>query len=663
MHILRYISLLLSLTVLLAGCAQELYDAPKPVVTDILPFSVSVQTSAETRASFDGGNLASGHYVFASGDALYISGGEGNIYGKLDLVSGVGTHTATFSGSLNVINDYTLTSTTELSATLVGTSQVAPNGSFYTIADERITSGPTYPASIAYTTSLAELVQKYSHFTAHFTYNNRQLTLNQQTAFLNFTLELYRSSLVLSGQSPTVQIDFKNTAGSVIRSVTGVPVGGNSTISQISFTNVFPADTSLRRVQTWINNNGGVHCEPDFAPGLELAANHYYHVFRSSIEDFTVEAPLDLGLGANVTFNNGPVECKVYRIATGTWSDWRSYDGTISLSAGEKVSFRGQKSAYTNTGGSISGNNNANLTTGTPMISVTNPVYIYGDIMSLICDANWVRQSTAGDNAFKYAFSGCANIDIPADKDLVLSAETLGTACYEGMFSACTNLTKVPILPVNTTLPNRAYYGMFRQCSQLVSPPDSLHATALGQEAYSQMFYRCTSLTSIPSFPSAPVTWNGRDVCFKMFFKCEALREVTDTLFKGTTTMGQGCFMDMFSECTNLDTVSVHLLPATTLATDCYRGMFQSTNIKRAPDLLVSTLASECYRYMFNSCKSLRNVKCLATTNIGNGYTTNWLGNVTNNKSCTFVRAGTTDWVRSAHGIPSNWEVIPPTGT
>ena len=672
MRISRYISLFLSLPVLLIGCAKEVQDDPMPEVTDTIPFSVTVQADPVTRASFDGSALGSGNYVFAAGDKIYITGHNGDISGELTLASGVGTGTATFGGSLEIINNFEPTAETILSATLVGASQV---GTVFTVTDGKITAGPTYPSSIAYTSSLADLVQQFSHFTASFTYNVRSFTLTQQTVFLDFALELYRSSLDISGESPTVQVDIKSSDGNTtLRSVSGVPVTGSSVLANITFTTVFPAGTALQSAQTWVENgNDDIHFEPDFASDLDLSANNYYHVTRSTIEDFTVEAPAN-GQGASVTFNYG-YDTIEYRIYTGgAWTNWESYSSTISLTAGQKVSFRGQGSSYANTTGSIGGKDNATLTQGTPLITFTNSVNIYGDIMSLMCDSNWSRHPSVGANAFKFAFSGCTNINIPADKDLVLSAETLGNSCYEGMFSGCTNLTKVPVLPVNTTIPDRAYYGMFRQCTKLETPPESLLATALGKEAYSQMFYGCTKLKSVPSFPSTPVTWNGKDVCFKMFFQCkDNLTTLTGQLFSGTTTMGQGCFMDMFSECSKLATVPSDYLPATTLAVDCYRGMFQSTKITRAPDLLVEDISGcdNCYRYMYYNCKSLNYIKCLArdpwpspnpVPSTSAPYTQNWVQNVTTGDSNrTFIRNNNdqmiTNWPTGNHGTPSGWTV------
>lgn len=716
MRISRYILLLLSLPALLIGCTKELPIIPETETTGSLPFTVTVQTAPETRASLDGSGLDSGNYVFATGDMLYITGGDASqISGELTLESGAGTGSAIFNGNISIASGYTPTAATELSATLVGASQVSPNGSFFTITDHEISAGPTYPPSIAYTSSLADLVQKYSHFTADFTYNERQITLTQQTVFLNFDLELYRSSLDLSGASPTVQVDIRSSDGNyVLRSVTGVPVGGNSTISKIEFTSPVPAGTALQGAQMWINNNGGIHCEPNFASDLDLSANHYYRVLRSAVEEFTVEAR---DIGASVTFNyttNGAIEYRTY--IGSVWSEWLPYSSAISLSPGEKVSFRGQRTAYTNSGGS------------TPLITVTNPVYVYGDIMSLISDANWVRHSTVGENAFKQAFKDCANIDIPLDKDLFLSAETLDTSCYEGMFKGCTGLTKSPVLPATssaascyrsmfegctslttppstlpiTTIASYACCRMFSGCSSLTSapsfsnslsvveesgcsemfygcslmttPPPSLPAGTLRYKAYYKMFYQCSNLASIPVFPHDPnetyelaagtSAENGQQdgLCYQMFFECNELTSLADRqLFNSDTVLKLGCFNDMFSTCAKLETVPADFLPSTHLAASCYRGMFQKCKkLTRAPDLLAPTLQSKCYQYMFNTCWKLNYIKCYSTSAGSGSYTANWVTEAGKNETGTrefHYRSGVS-WSAGNNGYPTGWTPV-----
>ena len=54
-------------------------------------------------------------------------------------------------------------------------------------------------------------------------------------------------------------------------------------------------------------------------------------------------------------------------------------------------------------------------------------------------------------------------------------------------------------------------------------------------------------------------------------------------------------------------------LPATTLAEDCYHGMFwYCTNLESAPELPATTLMKDCYNLMFGYCEKLSTVTMLA---------------------------------------------------
>lgn len=706
MHFSKYILLSIALLMLLCSCNKDWPDTREPEVTAVVPFSVTVETGLSTRASFSGDAMGSGQYLFVTGDALYITGGDaGQVSGKLTLASGAGTGTGQFRGDLSFTDGYEPTDETVLSATLVGASQT---DGFFTVSGDKITAGPVYPATIDYA-SLAELVQKYSHFTASFPYNTRQFTLTQQTVFLSFKVDFF--STALTGSPTHLSVELRD-AHSVKQTVQNIPVGGNTSITKLSFTTVMPADENLQGVQTWVANGSGIYCEPDFAADVALSANKYYRVTRTAIDPFTVEAP-STGTGASVTFNYPDnVEYRTYNITSGVWSAWEECPTTaIVLSAGEKVSFRGKRTSYAN-------NNHT-----TPLISSDNNlVYIYGDMMSLICDENWERNTAVEADAFKEAFLNSSKINIPADKDLVLSAVTLGPSCYKSMFKGCTSLTIAPVLPATssaescyesmfegctgmTTAPpslpiltveasacKKMFYGctsltsapdfsdslsiveesgcseMFSWCTGMTTPPRSLPAGKLRYKAYYKMFYNCSKLESIPAFPNDPeVTYelaagnsadnNKQDgLCYQMFFQCNELTTLEGQLFNSKTPLAFGCFNDMFSTCAKLTTVPEDFLPATTLAASCYRGMFQSCkNLTRAPNLLAATLQSKCYQYMFNKCTSLSYIKCYTTTNVtSDAYTQNWLQNAKTTGDFHY-RDGVTWTENNAWGIPSGW--------
>ena len=115
------------------------------------------------------------------------------------------------------------------------------------------------------------------------------------------------------------------------------------------------------------------------------------------------------------------------------------------------------------------------------------------------------------------------------------------------------------------------------------------------------------------------------------------------------TTLAYECYSYMFQGCTKLTTAPV--LPATSLASSCYQYMFKGcTSLTTSPVLPATTLISNCYRYMFLDCTSLNNVTSYADS-IGDGveYTFNWLYNVAT--TGTFYNYGSATYTIDVSGI------------
>ena len=235
-------------------------------------------------------------------------------------------------------------------------------------------------------------------------------------------------------------------------------------------------------------------------------------------------------------------------------------------------------------------------------ITASKDVYVYGNPLSLVSQADYKTMtdlSGCADGVLKELFcngwDGNPYIKNHPTKDIVLPAMTLSKSCYYKMFQG-TGLTRAPQLPA-MTLANSCYNYMFWGCKDLTEAP-ALPATTLADACYYAMFYGCTSLTEAP------------------------------------------------------------VLPATTLAYECYSNMFRDcTSLTTAPELPAPVLASDCYYWMFYGCKNLKYVKCLATDISANSCTNNFLGNVLS--TGTFVKAdGMNDWTRDYNGIPEGWTII-----
>ena len=83
------------------------------------------------------------------------------------------------------------------------------------------------------------------------------------------------------------------------------------------------------------------------------------------------------------------------------------------------------------------------------------------------------------------------------------------------------------------------------------------------------------------------------------------------------TTLASNCYADMFNGCTSL--TSAPKLPATTLGIGCYANMFNGCrSLTTAPELLATTLKSSCYSNMFHGCSSLITAPELPATTLAN---------------------------------------------
>ena len=149
-----------------------------------------------------------------------------------------------------------------------------------------------------------------------------------------------------------------------------------------------------------------------------------------------------------------------------------------------------------------------------------------------------------------------------------------------------------------------------------------------------------------------PATTLARECYISMFYNCTSL---TTAPALPATTLTNSCYDSMFLGCTSLTTAPA--LPATTLTNSCYRNMFLGcTSLTTAPLLPATTLIELCYSAMFRDCTSLNYVKMLATTNISaNNCMWTWLYNVSS--SGTFFKASGATIPSGASGIPEGWTV------
>ena len=127
--------------------------------------------------------------------------------------------------------------------------------------------------------------------------------------------------------------------------------------------------------------------------------------------------------------------------------------------------------------------------------------------------------------------------------------------------------------------------------------------------AFKSLFHGCTSLTKAPVLPATTLASN----CYgSMFSGCTSLTEAPAL---PATTLIDSCYYGMFNGCTSL--TKAPELPVTTLADNCYQLMFKGcTSLTKAPVLPATTLANNCYSNMFSGCTSLTEAPALPATTI-----------------------------------------------
>ena len=99
------------------------------------------------------------------------------------------------------------------------------------------------------------------------------------------------------------------------------------------------------------------------------------------------------------------------------------------------------------------------------------------------------------------------------------------------------------------------------------------------------------------------VSLDGKNGAFVSLFRYCGIVNARNLILPATT-LASRCYVGMFNGCTSLTTAPE--LPAATLAYSCYTYMFLfCSSLTSAPELHATTLAGYCYYAMFSNCTSL----------------------------------------------------------
>ena len=221
----------------------------------VIHYSATVSDGSNTRATLDDDKK----YIFETGDILRITGT--NISGDLTLITGAGTNSAIFEGDLTYTGSGTPDASLELKAVLVSTSNEMSTLTY---------EAATYPTT-AIASTLAEAVQKYSYFKATSTYGAKSFTLDQQSAFLNFTVTILDGTS--TGQS--LAIDINNGSASVRTGTVTTATSGSDIVAK--FVAAFPVGTTMSNASVQLGSKAAI----PFGGSTALAANKIYNIKKT----------------------------------------------------------------------------------------------------------------------------------------------------------------------------------------------------------------------------------------------------------------------------------------------------------------------------------------------------------------------------------------------
>jgi hypothetical protein len=111
------------------------------------------------------------------------------------------------------------------------------------------------------------------------------------------------------------------------------------------------------------------------------------------------------------------------------------------------------------------------------------------------------------------------------------------------------------------------------------------------------------SLVSSTSYESATTLTAGSTFRRLFYRNTHLLNHPTKPIVLPATTLADNCYFSMFEGCSGL--TKAPTLPATTMKLGCYMQMFSEAGIAVAPALPATTLAQSCYEMMFYECPNL----------------------------------------------------------
>ncbi len=384
----------------------------------------------------------------------------------------------------------------------------------------------------------------------------------------------------------------------------------------------------------------------------DAAYNRFYDV---DITEDLYNIPLTAGILSNGNFtlrasHTGVAKTIEYKKNDGAWTSVNVSTTTITIpvSAGDKLSFRGNNDTY---GANLS-SANQHCAFGCYDSGTTCSFILYGNIMSLISKENFnnLTQLT-GTYTFEQLFRN--DYGLKDASGLVLPATVLALNSYASLFNGVQFRYPPRILPA-TYVASAAYNSMFAWNWNLIETPE-IYAKSVEQWGCSGMFAGCSALRKSPSLQISNLL--GQYACQGMF-KNTPIERIPYLPLK---TLSPYCCYQMFENCSAATQFPVEL-PATDLNTYCYGMMFKGCKgMEEAPILPATEKTNSNFAYsgMFSGCTNLFRVTSYLNITLPQDLTTmnttlDWLAGVAS-QGILYKSSGATYSSNDTSGLPNGW--------
>ncbi len=211
------------------------------------------------------------------------------------------------------------------------------------------------------------------------------------------------------------------------------------------------------------------------------------------------------------------------------------------------------------------------------------------------------------------------------------------------------------VVDMNATLQTGMKYSVNGGTKTLITTTTSIEGLKAGDKV--QFYGNGTQTQVYGGDIEVKIKGSGDGFKTKVYGNIMSLLDEDNFATKTDLPDAQYVFYELFTENTTLIDASELLLPATTLAPQCYYGMFNGcTSLTTAPKLPATTLTTQCYYAMFFSCTSLTNAYVKAAFTDSSNECDNMFGSCSAAGAVLHTTPGNKASWETKMGLDKDWE-------